>query len=95
MSSHSRRWRGDVPPVRTNENTAGSQTETIDAALSLFLDDIPTYRFFPSAYYYLGRAQEGLNSPAAAESFRTFLAIKSKTDADPLVEYARKHLSAR
>ena len=64
-------------------------------ALALFLDDIPTYRFFPSVYYYLGRAQEGLNSPAAAASFRSFLAIKSKADADPLVEDARKHLSAR
>jgi hypothetical protein len=64
-------------------------------SLSLFLDDIPTYRFFPSVYYYLGRAQEGLNSPAAAESFQAFLAIKSKADADSLVEDARKHLSAR
>ena len=64
-------------------------------ALSLFLDDIPTYRFFPDVYYYLGRAQEGLNSPAAAESFRTFLTIKSMADPDPLVEDARKHVSSR
>jgi hypothetical protein len=45
-------------------------------------------------HYYLGRAQEGLKSPAAAESFRTFLAIKQTAEAktDPLIEDARRRL---
>jgi len=62
-------------------------------AASVFLIDIPSYRYFPCVYYYLGRAQEGLGSPAAAESYRKFLSIKEKGDGvDPLVEDARKRL---
>lgn len=57
---------------------------------ALFLDESPTYHLFPPVYYYLGRAQEGLNSPAAAESYKTFLGAKSKAEADPLVADARR-----
>lgn len=62
-------------------------------ATSLFFDDFPSYRYFPAVYYYLGRAQEGLNSPAASESFQKFLGIKAKADErDPMVVYARLRL---
>jgi len=62
-------------------------------ATAVFLDDIPSYRRLPPVYYYLGRAQEGLKSPAAAESFRTFLTIKEKGDgSDPLVIDAKRRL---
>ena len=61
-------------------------------AVAAFLDDIPTYSLFPPVYYYLGRAQEGLKSPAAAESYRTFISIKEKGEADPLVLDARNRL---
>ena len=61
-------------------------------ATAVFLDDIPTFRYFPPVYYYLGLAQEGLNSPAAAESFRSFLAIKEKCDGCPLVADAHRRL---
>ena len=63
----------------------------------MFLDDVPSYRVFPSVYYYLGRAQEGLGSPAAADSYRTFLAIKEKADpaTDPLVQDARRRVVGR
>lgn len=65
-------------------------------ATAVFLDDIPSYRYLPPVYYYLGRAQEGLKSPAAAESFRTFLAIKEKGDgSDPLVVDARRRISGQ
>jgi len=64
-------------------------------ATAVFLDDIPTYRYLPAVYYYLGRAQEGLNSPAAAESYQTFLDIKENSDQDPLVTDARKRLETR
>jgi tetratricopeptide (TPR) repeat protein/predicted Ser/Thr protein kinase len=62
-------------------------------ATALFLDDSPTYHLFPPVYYYLGRAQEGLSSPAAAESYKTFLAIKAKGN-DPLVADARRRLAS-
>jgi len=60
-------------------------------ATSIFLDDFPSYRYFAPVYYYLGRAQEGLKSPAAKESYQKFLKIKERADpGDPLVEDAQK-----
>lgn len=60
-------------------------------ATAVFLDDIPSYRYFPPVYYYLGRVQRGNQSPAAAETFRQFLAIKAKADpGDRMVEDAKK-----
>jgi tetratricopeptide (TPR) repeat protein len=59
-------------------------------ASAIFLDDVPTFRAFPPVYYYLGRAQEGLKSPAAADSFKTFLAIKANGDEAGLVSDAKK-----
>ena len=62
--------------------------------LSVFFDDIPSCRYLPPIYYYLGRAQEGLQSPAASESYQKFLSIKEKGEGDPLVEDARRRLAA-
>jgi len=64
-------------------------------ATALFLDESPTYHLFPPVYYYLGRAQEGLKSPAAAESYKSFLAFKASEDKDPLVEEARRRLAPK
>jgi len=64
-------------------------------ATAIFLDDIPTYRFFASVHYYLGRAQEGLNSPAAAESYKTFLAIKATGGERGIVEEAKRRVAGR
>jgi len=62
-------------------------------ATAIFLDDFPSYRYFAPLYYYLGRAQEGLKSPAAKESYQKFLKIKERADpGDPLVKDARKRL---
>jgi tetratricopeptide (TPR) repeat protein len=58
-------------------------------ATSLVVDLLPTYASFSPVYYYLGRVQQGIGNPAAAESFKTFLAIKAKADRDPLVADAR------
>lgn len=63
-------------------------------ATDLFIESFPTYRFFPAAEYWEGRAREALRSPAAAESYRAFLAMK-RTDEDPLVADARKRLVAK
>jgi hypothetical protein len=62
-------------------------------ATALFLDEVPTFHLFPPVYYYLGRAQDGLKSPAATDSFKTFLAMKQKGGGDPLVADARQRLS--
>jgi tetratricopeptide (TPR) repeat protein len=62
-------------------------------AASIFLDDLPSYRQFAPIYYYLGRAQEGLKSPAAKESYQKFLKIKERADpGDPLVDDAHRRL---
>ncbi len=61
-------------------------------ATAVFLDENPSYHLLPPLYYYLGRAQEGLKSAAAAESYKTFLAIKTKSESDPLVADAKKRL---
>jgi tetratricopeptide (TPR) repeat protein len=60
-------------------------------ATAIFLDDFPSYRYFAPVYYYLGRAQEGLKSPAAKESYQKFLKIKERADpGNPLVDDARR-----
>jgi len=63
-------------------------------ATALFLDDVPTFHYFPPIYYYLGRAQEGLGSKSAVDSYKQFLAIKTKGDGDPLVADARRRVVA-
>jgi serine/threonine protein kinase/tetratricopeptide (TPR) repeat protein len=62
-------------------------------ATAVFLDDSPTYYLYPPVYYYLGRAQQGLKSPAAADSYNTFITIKNGGQ-DPLLADARKRLAA-
>lgn len=43
--------------------------------------------------YYLGRAQEGLKSPAAVDSYKTSLAMKETGDTEPLVVDARPRVA--
>jgi serine/threonine protein kinase/tetratricopeptide (TPR) repeat protein len=62
-------------------------------ASALYLDDVPTFRSLPSVDYYMGRVQEALKSPAAADSYRSFLAIQGK-GAGPLVSDALKRTKA-
>ena len=64
-------------------------------ATSVFLDDVPSYHLLPAVYYYQGRAREGLHSEGAAESYKTFLALKEKGAGDPLVADAQHRLAAR
>ncbi len=59
-------------------------------ALSLFLDEEPTYGYFPPVYYYQGRVKKGLNSAKASDSFRAYLDIRGKSTEDPLAADARK-----
>jgi serine/threonine protein kinase/tetratricopeptide (TPR) repeat protein len=64
-------------------------------ALSLFLDEEPTYGFFPPVYYYQGLVREGLKSARAGESYRAYLEIRGKSTEDPLVADVRRRLANR
>ena len=59
-------------------------------ALALFLDEEPTFGFFPMVYYYQGRVRDGLKSTRAAESYRAYLDIRGKSTDDPRVAELRK-----
>ncbi len=60
--------------------------------LALFLDEVPTYGYFPAVYYYQGRVREGLKSPGFAQSYRTYLNIRSQAGEDPLLVEIRRRL---
>jgi eukaryotic-like serine/threonine-protein kinase len=62
-------------------------------AAAVFLDDLPTYHYLPPVYYYLGRVQEAVKSPAALESYRTFIAIKAQGGEDPSLADARHRVA--
>jgi tetratricopeptide (TPR) repeat protein len=62
-------------------------------ASAVFLDDVPTFRLVPPVYYFLARAQEGLKSPSAAETYRTFLKMQPSGRGD-LITDARRRLQA-
>jgi tetratricopeptide (TPR) repeat protein len=59
-------------------------------ALSLFVDEEPTFGYFPAVYYYLGRVREGRKSVSFADSYRAYLDIRGKSAEDALVADARK-----
>lgn len=61
-------------------------------ATAVFLDDVPTFHYFPPVLYYRGRSQEGLGSKSAIDLYKQFLAIKTKGDGDPLVADARRRV---
>jgi hypothetical protein len=65
-------------------------------AASVFLDDFPSYHRWLDVHYYHGLAREGLKSPAAIESFKTFLAPKEGGDetVGPVAD-ARKRIAGR
>jgi hypothetical protein len=59
-------------------------------ALSLLIDEEPTYGHFPMVYYYQGRAREGLKNAAAAASYGEYLKIRGNSTGDPLLPEVRK-----
>ena len=62
-------------------------------ASAVFLDDVPTFRRLPPVYYYLARAQEGLHSSAAKDSYRTFIEMQPN-GTSPLLADARTRLAS-
>ncbi len=65
-------------------------------AADAFIADMPTLRYVPPAYYWLGRAQQGVQAAAAARaSYDQFLALYEHADVvDPLVTDAQARLAA-
>jgi len=59
-------------------------------ALSLFIDEEPTYGYLPPVYYYQGRAREGLKTEGFSESYREYLNIRSQSKEDPLLPDVRR-----
>jgi tetratricopeptide (TPR) repeat protein len=59
-------------------------------AMSLFLDEEPTYGYFPPVYYYQGRVREGLNNARFAESYRQYVDIRGNAGEDPLLSEIRQ-----
>ena len=61
-------------------------------ALEILMDNVPTYGYFPIVYFYQGRVREGLKSPGAADSYRTYLGIREKAGEDPLLADIRRRI---
>jgi len=59
-------------------------------ALALFLDEEPTYGFFPPVYYYQGRIREALKNAGFAESYREYLTLRGQSKEDPLLADVRR-----
>jgi serine/threonine protein kinase/tetratricopeptide (TPR) repeat protein len=61
-------------------------------AMSLFLDEEPTYAYFPMVYYYQGLVRQAMSLAGAADSYRAYLAIREKAGEDPLIADIRKRI---
>jgi len=59
-------------------------------AMSLFLDEEPTYAFFAPVYYYVGKARQEMGTAQFADSYRQWLEIRGGSKEDPLVPQVRK-----
>jgi tetratricopeptide (TPR) repeat protein/tRNA A-37 threonylcarbamoyl transferase component Bud32 len=61
-------------------------------ALSLFVDEEPTYSYLPAAYYWQGRAREEIGTAGFRESYDRYLQIRSGAGEDPLARDVRARI---
>jgi len=61
-------------------------------ATAVFLDDLPTFHYYATLPYWLGRAREAQKLDARPQ-FQEFLRIRQGATGDPLVEDARKRVA--
>src|SRR5262249_39114792 len=61
-------------------------------ALSLFLDEWPTYAFLPPVYYFQGRVREDLKTDRFADSYKQYLSIRGKSTEDSLLPEVRRRV---
>jgi tetratricopeptide (TPR) repeat protein len=59
-------------------------------ALALFLDEEPTFGFYPAVEYYQGRVREGLKTAGFGDSYQRYLAIRGPAGEDPLLPEVRR-----
>lgn len=70
------------------ERRAGEMT-------SVFLDDVPTYRYRVTLLYWLGQARAALGQASAAPTLQEFLSHRPASAADPMTLDARRVLEGR
>jgi tetratricopeptide (TPR) repeat protein/predicted Ser/Thr protein kinase len=61
-------------------------------AIELFMDNVPTYAYFPPVYYYQGRVREGMKSEGFADFYKDYLNIRGQSTEDPLVADIRHRI---
>jgi tetratricopeptide (TPR) repeat protein len=61
-------------------------------AIELFMDNVPTYAYFPPVYYDQGRVREGMKSEGFAEFYKNYLNIRGQSSDDPLVPEIRHRI---
>jgi len=64
-------------------------------ALSLFLDEEPTFGYLPAVHFFQGLTREGMGLPDAAASFREYLRIRQTAGEDPLIEDLRRRIAKK
>jgi eukaryotic-like serine/threonine-protein kinase len=62
-------------------------------AIELFMDNVPTYAYFPPVYFYQGRVREGMKSEGFADFYKTYLSIRGQSTEDPLVPEIRRSIA--
>ena len=60
-------------------------------ALSLFLDEEPTFGYYPAVQYYLGRTREAMGSGGAGP-YKAYLEMREKAGEDPLVADVQRRI---
>ncbi len=61
-------------------------------AIELFMDNVPTYAYFPPVYYFEGRVREGMKSEGFTDFYKTYLSIRGQSSEDPLVPEIRHRI---
>ncbi len=61
-------------------------------AIELFMDNVPTYAYFPPVYYYEGLVREGMKSDGFADFYKDYLGIRGQSTEDPLVPEIRRRI---
>ena len=87
----------DVPGARGDYPDATSELQKCrnrrGEATAVFLDDLPSFRYYATLPYWLGRARE-MQKLDARPQYQEFLRIRQAATDDPLVDDARKRLGA-
>jgi len=62
-------------------------------AMELFMDNVPTYAYFPPVYYFQGRTRQGMKSAGFVDFYKTYLGMRGQSSEDPLVPEIRRQIA--